>query len=385
MLRFMQHMKIKSIKIKLLAAVLVLSGVLISLLVITGSMASAVDYRAQINALEEQKKQYQAQANALREQANTYQNALNAIAAEKNEIQTAIDLNTAKVEQLKVEISANEEKLDRQKRTISKTITQIYINSSTSPIEILASSKSVGQYVSEQEVRTSVRNQMKLAMDEVKRLKAELETQKKAVEDTLAQQNAQREQLAAKEAEQAALVARTRGEEAQYQSIVADLEKQQAAAESALAASLSSGSYKIAPAGYVAAGDVVGAVGNTGLSSGPHLHLEVRRGGSVTNPSPYIRTQPIAMPPGYVSQSYGNADPIYMSGYHPGTDYAAGQGAPIYAIDGGNMYRGCSDQMLGTRGNPYGYVAIVEHSGGYISVYAHMSGGPGACNYNTYY
>lgn len=74
-----------------------------------------------------------------------------------------------------------------------------------------------------------------------------------------------------------------------------------------------------------------------------------------------------------------------IAGYHTGVDYASSSGAAIYAIDGGQMYRGCSNQMLGTRNNDYGYVAIVEHSNGIKSVYAHMSGGPAACNYNTYY
>ena len=101
----------------------------------------------------------------------------------------------------------------------------------------------------------------------------------------------------------------------------------------------------------------------------------------MTNPDPYIVAQPVN--PVVISQHYGNADPIYRSGYHPGTDYAASTGSPIFAIDGGNMYRGCSADMLGT--DAYGYVAIVEHGSGVISIYAHMSGGPAACDYNTYY
>jgi murein DD-endopeptidase MepM/ murein hydrolase activator NlpD len=126
-------------------------------------------------------------------------------------------------------------------------------------------------------------------------------------------------------------------------------------------------------------------VGNTGLSSGAHLHLETRTGSGVTNPKPYIKHEPVSRPPAWISQSYGNPDPIYYSGWHPGIDYAAPKGTPIYAIDDGYMYRGCSDDLLGTSSNAYGYVAIVEHSSGVISIYAHMSGGPSACNYNTYW
>lgn len=236
--------KIATVSRKKLALVLVCSAFAF----VTAPQVLADRYDDQITAIKNEINGYQSQANELAARGDSLQRALDVITNEKNILQAQIDLNQAKLDQLTIDIKNNEEKLDRQKRTLNKTVAQIYANGDTTPIVMLASSKNVGEYVSAQEVRGSVRDQMKSAMDAVKRLKAELADQKTEVTRVLADQTSQREALVAKEAEQANLVAQTRGEEAAYQNLissknseVADLQAQQRAANARLGGSATSG------------------------------------------------------------------------------------------------------------------------------------------------
>lgn len=324
-------------------------------------------------------------------EASSLSDAINKLQEEINASEARINTLKGEVDSLHKQIAETEAELEKQRKLLGEAIKTIYIDGDISTIEMLATSKDLSDFFDKQQYRESVQRKVKDTLDKVNQLKAELNTKKIAVESALEEQQATSNKLAAQRSEKDRILAMNKDQQNQLEAQIknnsgkiADLRKKQIEAEAALASAMSSGSYKTAAVGPVSAGDVIGAVGSTGLSSGPHLHLEARTGGGgQIDPTPYIQVRPVS--PSYISQGYNVYNPLYASKYHKGIDYAASNGTAIRAIDSGNMYRGCSNEMLNTRHNDYGYVAIVEHGNGVKSVYAHMSGGPGACNYNTYY
>lgn len=204
-----------------LAVVMALAGPLS-----VSQRALADPFDDQINALQSQINQYQAQANALGEQARTLQVELNRISTEKSVIQAQVDLSQAQFDKLQAQIVVNEKKIADNKDALGDTLANMYVSGSVSPLEMLASSNSIADYVDQQEYRASISDSLTSTIAEIKILKAKLEDDKAAVKVVLDRQKAQREQLAAKEAEQARLVEKTKGEEAAYQTLVAQNQAQ---------------------------------------------------------------------------------------------------------------------------------------------------------------
>ena len=59
----------------------------------------------------------------------------------------------------------------------------------------------------------------------------------------------------------------------------------------------------------VAAGDVIGAIGNTGRSTGPHLHFEVRINDRAVNPRPFLERAPNVLEEARSRSAPGSAAP----------------------------------------------------------------------------
>lgn len=178
-------------------------------------------YDDQIGALQREIDAFNAQARQLNAKAQSLQAELAKLEAEKAALQKELDLSQVKFDQLTAEIKANEQKIVDNREVLGETIADLYVDNKISPLEMLASSKNIGDYVDKQANRTAVRDTLSQTIEDIKVLKEKNEKDKKAVEVVLTMQKAQKESLVAKEQQQASLIAQTKGEEAAYNSLVA--------------------------------------------------------------------------------------------------------------------------------------------------------------------
>lgn len=195
-------------------------------------------YDDQLRALQSQIDSYQLQASELSKQGDSLQNQLTILSNQKASIQAQLDASQVKYDQLQAEIAANEKKIEQNKEALGETIADMYVDGSISPLEMLASSNNIADYVDQQEQRSAVSDALSSTIDEIKSLKKQLEQQKIEVERVLADQKTARDALAAKEAEQATLVAQTRNEEASYRQLSAEKQAEKAKVQQAQQAAI---------------------------------------------------------------------------------------------------------------------------------------------------
>jgi len=229
---------LKPRKIGLVTKSAIVATAVISTLAMPAQLMSSVyadKYDDQINAIQAEVDALQQEAARLAGEADSYARQMAIYTNEKAVIQKQLDESQVKYDQLKEQIKLNEKKIADNKEALGNIIADMYVDDSISPLEMLASSKSIGDFVDKQENRATIRNNLSSTITTIKKLKAQLEEDKIAVERELLNQKSQRDQLAAKEAEQAQLVAETRGEEESYRTVAAGKKAEIAALHAAQA------------------------------------------------------------------------------------------------------------------------------------------------------
>lgn len=317
---------------------------------------SADQYDDKINSLQQDIARYQAEGERLNGEAATLQSALAQISNQKSAIQTQVDISQAKHDKLVTQIAETEQKIKDNQNALGDTIANMYVDDKITPLEMLASSKNIGDYLDKQEYRSSVRNELTSTIGEIKNLKVQLDAQKADVVKVLAEQTAQRDALAAKENEQQTLLQKTQGQEAGYQQLIGDSRAQIAEAKATQAMMNtrfnSNGGYTLIDAGSLggypwnASNCPMWGYMSTGGIDGSGLD---GRGYGCRQCASYVAWKIASVTGKYYS--WGNAVDFTGSAIAAGYQEGAAQPGSIAVMDPGKA------------GQSYGHVAWVEAVG----------------------
>ena len=200
------------------------------------SVVFAQNYDAQIKAKQKEADQFNSEADRLRQMAGTLQEELDNINAQIADIQAQINASQKKHDDLIIEIARQEKLVEQNRKALGRILSDIYINDQVTPLEMLASSNNLADYIDKQEQRSSLRSSLNDKIKDLKELQKKLESDRVAVENVLKDQQSQKDNLASVQAGQAKLVNDTRNDQNAYESLasqrnseIAKLREQQAA------------------------------------------------------------------------------------------------------------------------------------------------------------
>ena len=231
------------------------------------SQVYADSYDDRINALQNEVSQYQSQASTLKKQAASLQDELDRLTGSKATIQAQIDLSQAKYDKLQQQVKDTEAKIKVNRDALGTIVADMYLDDSISPLEMLASSKNIGDYVDKQQYQSSMQQELQKPITSIKQLKSTLDERKLDVERALTDEKNSREALVRTEKERQILLEQTNGEEVAYQGLSREKQSQADALRSEqiainMRAAQRSGSQTLV-------GDVAGGGGYPGIWANP--------------------------------------------------------------------------------------------------------------------
>lgn len=244
----MQLVKTKSIVYLALVAVLLVP-----------SIALADTFDQQISELNKQIDSNQQNVNQKRGEADTLKNKLAIIDGQITAAQAELNKTRVEAAQTQDSINKNNIALEKQKGILRENLQTIYKQGEVTPIELLASSKNLSDFVAQREYLDAIKDKVDQNLNQINKIKKELNDKKNQLAINENQQKAQVQGIAAQQAEQQGLLSATQGEESRYQNMinqdkqkVVQLKAQQAAA----IAAASSGFVYGGGGGYPWAGTV---------------------------------------------------------------------------------------------------------------------------------
>ena len=113
------------------------------------TFAAADQYDDQIYSYRQQLEQNQAAANQKSAEADTLKNKIAILQSQINAANAALNLTRTQIAQTQAQIDQANRELDRQKAILKENLKVIYKDGDVSPLELIASSKDLNDFVSQ--------------------------------------------------------------------------------------------------------------------------------------------------------------------------------------------------------------------------------------------
>lgn len=319
--------------------------------------------------------------------------------------QLEIDQLVSQITTLEREINALSDRisglnlsLDRLSEMLVDRVRVQYQHAQVSPITLLLSSNSFGEFISQYRYLRMAGHQTALAMaraenqrleyDEQKALK---ETKQMQVEKKRNQLEAQKQELSKQRSEQQFLLNQTKNDEAKYQEQLARTLAELRAIQSIIAGQGNESQVRDVKEGEKIASIIVGS---SPCSNGTHLHLEVVKNGMNFDPAGYLKpidaswnnqpdgpfsftgdwnwplNDPAKINQGYGMTYYARVVRAYGGSPHTGIDMASkGADYTVKAVKDGTLYRG----SIACGGGLLRYVKVAHKDSEVNTYYLHIN------------